>query len=86
MNFQICLPQECQHLRAVFQANGYPTHVVDHSLRKHPVVSPQAKQIYLLPMSKVPVNKSSKCLEIEAGIWSGLRERRGTVISVEWRR
>ena len=30
------LSQERQHLRAIFQANGYPTQLIDRSLRKHP--------------------------------------------------
>ena len=34
------LPQERQHLKAVFQANGYPTQVIIRSLRKHPKPPP----------------------------------------------
>ena len=49
------LPQECQHLRFVFQANGYPTQVIDRSLRKHDKpLSPKhrTRPLSICPMSK----------------------------------
>ena len=61
------LPREHQHLRAVFQANGYPTRVVDRSLRnipnplslKHRISPPST-----YPISKVSVKELSKCAVI----------------------